>query len=91
MPWSYTVNLSLYYVHKHKQNEKEILLPDATIRDKTKSVVVLVIGESARSQNFSLYGYKKNTKSTGFPKYLIYLILTLPRAPRTLVRVWNVF
>lgn len=26
-----------------------------------KSVVVLVIGESARSQNFSLYGYNKNT------------------------------
>jgi len=61
MPWSYTVNLSLFYIHKHAQNEKEILLPDATIRDNKKSVVVLVIGESARSQNFSLYGYNKNT------------------------------
>ncbi|MEO6315661.1 MAG: phosphoethanolamine--lipid A transferase EptA [Chitinophagaceae bacterium] len=61
MPWSYTVNISLFYLHKHKENEKEILLPDATIKDSQKSVVVLVIGESARSQNFSLYGYEKNT------------------------------
>jgi len=61
MPWSYTVNTSLFYIHKYKKNEKEILLPNATIKDNKKSVMVLVIGESARSQNFSLYGYKKNT------------------------------
>ena len=61
MPWSYTVNISLFYVHKSQKNEKEILLPNATIKDNQKSVVVLVIGESARSKNFSLYGYKKNT------------------------------
>ncbi|UIR54789.1 phosphoethanolamine--lipid A transferase EptA [Sphingobacterium sp. SRCM116780] len=61
MPWSYLVNTSLFYSDKYKSNEKEILLPDATIKDNQKSVVVLVIGESARSQNFSLYGYKKNT------------------------------
>jgi lipid A ethanolaminephosphotransferase len=61
MPWSYTVNLSLFYAHESKKNEKEIPLPDAKIMDNEKTVVVLVIGESARSQNFSLYGYKKNT------------------------------
>ena len=61
MPWSYTVNLSLFYVHEAKKNEKEILLPNATIKDNEKSVVVLVIGESARRANFSLYGYDKNT------------------------------
>lgn len=61
MPWSYAVNTSLFYVHKYQENRKEILLPDATIKDDEKSVVVLVIGESARSQNFSLYGYSKNT------------------------------
>ena len=61
MPWCYTVNISLFYVHKHQENKKEILLPNATIKDNQKSVVVLVIGESARSQNFSLYGYGKNT------------------------------
>ncbi|MEP6683253.1 MAG: phosphoethanolamine--lipid A transferase EptA [Parafilimonas sp.] len=61
MPWSYTVNISLFYIHKHQKNEKEILLPNATIKDNKKSVLVLVIGESARSENFSLYGYNKNT------------------------------
>lgn len=61
MPWSYSVNTSLFYIHKQQKNKKEILLPDATIKDDEKAVVVLVIGESARSQNFSLYGYKKNT------------------------------
>ncbi|PKF74107.1 phosphoethanolamine--lipid A transferase EptA [Chryseobacterium sp. PMSZPI] len=61
MPWSYSVNTSLFYIHEYKKNEKEILLPNATIKDNEKSVVVLVIGESARSQNFSLYGYGKNT------------------------------
>lgn len=61
MPWSYTVNISLFYTHKYKENQKEILLPNAIIKDNQKSVVVLVIGESARKQNFSLYGYPKNT------------------------------
>jgi lipid A ethanolaminephosphotransferase len=61
MPWSYTVNISLFYIHDFKKNQKEIILPNATIKDNQKSVVVLVIGESARSQNFSLYGYNKNT------------------------------
>ena len=61
MPWSYSVNISLFYIHQSKKNEKEILLPKATIKDNQKSVMILVIGESARSQNFSLYGYGKNT------------------------------
>lgn len=61
MPWSYSVNASLFYFHKFKENEKEILLPNATIKDSVKSVFVLVIGESARKKNFSLYGYTKNT------------------------------
>lgn len=61
MPWSYSVNLSRFYIHQSDANKKEILLPDAKIKDNKKSVVVLVIGESARKQNFSLYGYSKNT------------------------------
>ncbi len=61
MPWCYTVNISLFYIHDYQRNKKEILLPDATQRDNEKAIVVLVIGESARSQNFSLYGYEKNT------------------------------
>jgi lipid A ethanolaminephosphotransferase len=46
---------------KAKKNQKEILLPNATIKDNEKSIAVLVIGESARSENFSLYGYDKIT------------------------------
>jgi lipid A ethanolaminephosphotransferase len=61
MPWSYTVNVSLFYTHEYKKNQKEIVLPNATFKDNQKSIVILVIGESARSQNFSLYGYSKNT------------------------------
>src|SRR5665647_524713 len=29
MPWSYSVNIGLFYIHKHQENEKEILLPNA--------------------------------------------------------------
>ncbi len=61
MPWSYVVNITRFYNHENKKNEQEILLPDATIKNNKKSVAVLVIGESARSSNFSLYGYEKNT------------------------------
>lgn len=61
MPWSYSVNTSLYYIHQAQKNRQEILLPDASIKNNEKSIVVLVIGESARSQNFSLYGYSQNT------------------------------
>ncbi|MCC6932096.1 MAG: DUF1705 domain-containing protein, partial [Deltaproteobacteria bacterium] len=48
MPWSYAVNISLFYIHDYQKNKKEILLPDATIKDDGKAIVVLVIGESAR-------------------------------------------
>ncbi len=61
MPWSYSVNTSLFYFHKYQENKKEIMLPDATIKDTSKSIFILVIGESARKKNFSLYGYSKNT------------------------------
>lgn len=61
MPWSYVINTSRFYIHKNIENKKQIILPNATIKNKEKSVVVLVIGESARSQNFSLYGYNKDT------------------------------
>lgn len=61
MPWSYIVNTNRFFYHKKQENEQQILLPDAKIENNEKSVVVLVIGESARSQNFSLYGYEKDT------------------------------
>lgn len=61
MPWSYTVNSVRYYNRMKKLNQKEILLPDAEFTTDSKDVCVLVIGESARRENFSLYGYHKET------------------------------
>ena len=61
MPWSYTVNSVRYYNSVKKQNRKEIPLPDAKIVSDSKDVCVLIIGESARRENFSLYGYGKPT------------------------------
>lgn len=61
MPWSYTINTVRYYNAEKKRNQKEIPLPDATIADDSKDVCILIIGESARRQNFSLYGYEKET------------------------------
>jgi len=61
MPWSYTINAIRYKVKALKHNKKQILLPSATFINNDKMLVVLVIGESARSENFSLYGYKRDT------------------------------
>lgn len=61
MPWSYTVNTIIFFKQKYEKNQKEIPLPNATVKNSSKAVMVLVIGESSRSQNFSLYGYRKNT------------------------------
>lgn len=61
MPWSYTVNTGRLIAQHRQENEKEILLPDGTFTDEQKTAVVLVIGESARRANFSLYGYERET------------------------------
>ena len=61
MPWSYTVNTFRYYSAEKKRNAKEILLPDAAIVKGGRDVCVLIIGESARRDHFSLYGYERQT------------------------------
>ena len=61
MPWSYTVNSIRFYNSEKKRNQKEIPLPDAQIETDSRDVCVLIIGESARRANFSLYGYEKDT------------------------------
>ena len=61
MPWSYVVNSIRYHSKMRRRNQKEILLPDAIITNDSKDVCVLIIGESARRQNFSLYGYERIT------------------------------
>jgi lipid A ethanolaminephosphotransferase len=42
-------------------NREEIRLPDAEFTSEEPELMVLVIGESARSANFSLYGYERET------------------------------
>ena len=61
MPWSYTVNTVRFFNGEKKRNQKEIPLPNAEITSDSKDVCILIIGESARRQNFSLYGYEKDT------------------------------
>lgn len=61
MPWSYTINTVRYYNAEAKKNRKEIPLPDAKIATDSNDVCVLIIGESARRRNFSLYGYNQAT------------------------------
>lgn len=61
MPWSYVINSVRYYEHWKRMNQEEIILPDAEIVSDSKDICVLIIGESARSRNFSLYGYNRDT------------------------------
>ena len=60
-PWSYLVNTCRVISLNHDEQAEEIKLPDGRITDKEKTVVVLVIGESARKANFQLYGYERDT------------------------------
>ena len=73
-PWSYVVNTIRVTSIKHHKQAEEILLPDGRIMDDEKTVVVLVIGESARKANFQLYGYQRDTnpllsRQTGLKVY----------------------
>ncbi len=61
MPWSYIANTARHF-HKQKMlNREEIRLPNAEFITEEPELMVLVIGESARSANFSLYGYERET------------------------------
>ena len=61
MPWSYIVNSFRYQAAEKRKNVQETPLPDATLTDDSPAVCILVIGESARRDHFSLYGYGKET------------------------------
>ena len=60
-PWSYLVNTCRIISFQHDEQAEEIKLPDGKLMDNQKTVVVLVIGESARKANFQLYGYGRDT------------------------------
>ena len=60
-PWSYIVNSIRFEQAKRRALQEEIPLPDVTAVSATRDVCVLVIGESARRDHFSLYGYERQT------------------------------
>lgn len=61
MPWSYVINTVRHQAKQSRSSKTQILLPDATFKANDKTVVFLVIGESARADDFSLYGYPRLT------------------------------
>lgn len=61
MPWSYIANTARHFHKQRMINREEIRLPDAVFSSEEPSLMVLIIGESARSANFSLYGYERET------------------------------
>src|SRR5438477_13184287 len=61
MPWSYVINAARYEVPRLWASDVQVLLPPATFTSNEKSIVILVVGEAARAQNFQLYGYNRPT------------------------------
>ncbi len=61
MPWSYVINASRHYVDHFSASREQTLLPSAGFVANEKTIIFLVIGESARESNFSLYGYQRPT------------------------------
>ena len=61
LPWSYVINTGRHLAAENRKPDVYELLPPALFLDEDPAVVVLVIGETARAANFSLYGYARNT------------------------------
>jgi lipid A ethanolaminephosphotransferase len=61
MPWSYIINTGRYLLPSLMASDVQAPLPPATFTSNEKTVVILVIGEAARTMNFQLYGYYRPT------------------------------
>jgi len=62
LPWSYIANSVRYQSKKMSEHKEAVLLPDGQFgADTGRQLVVLVIGETARANNFAQYGYSRNT------------------------------
>lgn len=61
MPWSYLINTGRSLAPRLIASGVQVPLPPATFSSTGKTVVILVIGEAARPQNFQLYGYNRPT------------------------------
>jgi lipid A ethanolaminephosphotransferase len=61
LPWSYVIGSSRFQADRLLTSRRQTLLPAARFLADDKTIVILVIGEAARAQNFSLYGYGRPT------------------------------
>jgi lipid A ethanolaminephosphotransferase len=61
LPWSYVINTARYQADLAKLSVVQELLPDGQFKGHQKTIVFLILGETARSKNFSLYGYNRDT------------------------------
>lgn len=64
LPWSYVVNTGRHFNKQASRNRTQVLLPDASFTGPEpagKDIVVLVLGEAARADNFAYYGYARDT------------------------------
>jgi len=61
MPWSYVINTIRFQSDVHASAENQQLLTSAQFKNNDKKIMLLIIGETARKQNFSLYGYERDT------------------------------
>lgn len=61
LPLSYVGNTIRYFKKAAENDRVDTQIPNATFINNKPTIVVLVIGESARAASFSLYGYPRNT------------------------------
>jgi lipid A ethanolaminephosphotransferase len=65
LPWAYSVNTARYFDQAALAGRDQTLLPDARflapVPAGQKDIVVLVIGEASRAQNYALYGSGRDT------------------------------
>ena len=61
LPWSYVINACRYQADRFLTSRRQTLLPAAHFLANKRTIVILVIGEAARAQDFSLYGYGRPT------------------------------
>ena len=61
LPWSYMINSVRYYSAISVSIEDQEKLSDGEFSDNQKMIFILIIGETARAKNFSLYGYNRIT------------------------------
>jgi lipid A ethanolaminephosphotransferase len=61
MPSSYLINTGRYLMPRLMTSGVQVPLPPAKFSSIGKTVIILVIGEAARPQNFQLYGYNRST------------------------------